>query len=151
GFDGVVGVFYSNEHGSNWWQPLSPSQWNALMAGNDPSSLLYAPDNNVYSETGGIDQRQTAEFGELTYHFTDSLSLTGGLRHYDMSGDVHKVQSGWFMGLNVPGVVVRHRDFSGARGFVYKGNLSYQLTPNHLLYAQYAEGFRPGGNGSGGT
>jgi outer membrane receptor protein involved in Fe transport len=33
---------------------------------------------------------------------------------------------------------------AASQGFVYKGNLSYKLTPDHLLYAQYSEGFRPG-------
>src|SRR5262249_4827026 len=109
GFDAVVGVFYSDDRRSNGWPPWAPPQYNALVAGNDPSSLLYAPDNNLFSETGGGHGRQTAEFGELTYHFTDALSLTGGLRHYDVSDDYHKFQDGWFIGLNVPGVSNRSK------------------------------------------
>jgi iron complex outermembrane recepter protein len=30
-------------------------------------------------------------------------------------------------------------------GFLFKGNLTYKIDPNSLLYATYSEGFRPGG------
>jgi iron complex outermembrane recepter protein len=30
-------------------------------------------------------------------------------------------------------------------GFIFKGNLTYKITPTSLVYATYSEGFRPGG------
>ena len=53
-------------------------------------------------------------------------------------------QNGLLVGGNVPGVVSFTDLSSRAKGNVYKGNLSYKLTPDHLLYAQFSEGFRPG-------
>lgn len=145
GFDAVVGVFYSKDHDwLTWYQP-APQNYNSVVAGNDPTNLLYVPNNNFYTASGpGTHQEQTAEFGELTYHFTDSLSLTGGLRHYNVSNDSESLSTGWYIGLNDPSVTQSSATSSRTAGYVYKGNLSYKITPDHLLYLQYAEGFRPG-------
>ena len=145
GFDGVLGVYYSDAH-----DPTSyvyyPANYNELVTGNDPTNPAYAPDGgNVYTAWGpGYSERQVAVFGELTYHFTDALSLTGGMRHYDVSNHTQLYQSGLLIGGNVPGVVSFTDLSSSAKGNVFKGNLSYKITPDHLLYAQYSEGFRPG-------
>src|SRR5262249_15595074 len=79
GFDGLIGVYYKKDHTPNqfFW---NPPDYNAVVAGNDPTNPLYAPDNNLFSSWGADHHRETSVFGELTYHFTDSLSLTGGMR-----------------------------------------------------------------------
>jgi iron complex outermembrane recepter protein len=144
-FDGVLGVYYSDAHSPTSYVYYPPN-YNALVTGNDPTNPAYAPDGgNVYTAWGpGYSERQIAEFGELTYHFTDALSLTGGIRHYDVSNSTQLYQSGLLIGGNVPGVVSFTDNPSQAQGNVYKGNLSYKITPDHLVYAQYSEGFRPG-------
>jgi outer membrane receptor protein involved in Fe transport len=150
GFDGVLGVYYSEAHDPTSYV-YKPPQYNELVTGNDPTNPAYAPDGgNVYTQWGpGYSERQIAEFGELTYHFTDALTLTGGIRHYDISNRTQLYQSGLLIGGNVPGVVSFTDTPSNATGNVYKGNLSYKITPDHLVYAQYSEGFRPGfGNGA---
>jgi outer membrane receptor protein involved in Fe transport len=53
-------------------------------------------------------------------------------------------QSGLLIGGNVPGVILNTDTSSSAQGNVYKGNLSYKITPDDLVYVQYSEGFRPG-------
>jgi iron complex outermembrane receptor protein len=144
GFDAILGAFYSGETQPQqfYW---SPPQYNAAVAGNDPSNPLYAPDNNILTAWGPGDyEHHTAEFGELTYHIADSLRLTGGFRHYNVTNGEDISTSGWFVGGNQPGVVSEAISTGHSQGWVYKGNLSYQLTPDHLLYAQYSEGFRPG-------
>jgi len=144
GFDFIVGAYYSKMRQRNTFD-WSPPEYNDVVAGNDPSSVLYAPDNNILTAWGpGEMERQIAGFGEVTYHVTDSLSVTGGVRHYDVSRDENLFTSGWFIGGNEPGIVDQALTSSESRGFVYKGNVSYQLTPDHLLYAQYSEGFRRG-------
>jgi len=144
GFDGVVGAYYSQAHDPPSF-PYYPANYNALVTGNNPANPAYAPDGNVYTQWGpGYHERQLAEFGELTYHFTDALSLTGGMRHYDVATRSQINQNGLLVGGNVPDVTVSTDQSSRAEGNVYKGNLSYKLTPDHLLYAQFSEGFRPG-------
>jgi outer membrane receptor protein involved in Fe transport len=144
GFDAIVGAYYSRVHQASTFD-WSPPEYNAAVAGNDPSSPLYAPDNNILTAWGPpAKERQVAEFGELTYHFSDSLRLTGGLRHYDVTTSEDLFTSGWFIGGNVPGVVSEAASSADSSGFVYKGNLSYDVTPDHMVYVQYSEGFRRG-------
>ncbi len=148
GFDAVLGVFYSQNHSPQTYSYFPPN-YNQLVAGNDPTNAAFAPDGNVYTAAGpGYSERQIAEFGELTYHFTDALGLTGGIRHYDVSNRFQLFQSGLLIGGNVPGASTFTDNSSRAEGNVFKGNLSYKITSEHLVYAQYSEGFRPGfGNG----
>jgi len=144
GFDAIIGAFYSGETQPQQFH-WSPPQYNAAVAGNDPANPLYAPNNNILTAWGPGDyEHHTAEFGELTYHIADSLRLTGGFRHYNVTNGEDIYTSGWFVGGNQPGVVSDAVSSGHSQGWVYKGNLSYQLTSDHLLYAQYSEGFRPG-------
>ncbi len=140
GFDGVVGAYFSEAH-SPLNYPYYPANYNSLVTGNNPADPAYALNGNVYTQWGpGYHERQLAEFGELTYHFTDKLSLTGGMRHYDVANHSLVYQDGLLVG-NVLDVT----DLSSrAEGNVYKGNLSYKLSPDDLVYVQFSEGFRPG-------
>jgi iron complex outermembrane recepter protein len=143
GFDVVVGGFYSNggqaEH-FNW----SPPQYNAIEADNDPTNPLYAPGNNVFGDTEYAFERQTAEFGELTYQPIPALRATLGLRHFEVTNGGTLVENGLFAG----NTTVVSPVTAVSVGTVHKANLKYNLTPEHLVYAQYSEGFRPGfGNG----
>jgi iron complex outermembrane recepter protein len=143
GFDAIGGIFCSSSRqtGSFNW---SPPEYNAVVAGNDPANPLYAPGNDIFGDSVGGFERQTAEFGELTYHVTEALRATAGLRHFKVSNGSTLIQHGLFVG----NVTSESPVSASAEGTVYKGNLSYNLTPDHLLYAQYSEGFRPGfGNG----
>ena len=142
GFDVVLGVFYSRSHGSLWFNWPTP-QYNSLVAGNDPANPVYAPDNNLFGAGVRTAQRQTAEFGEITYHLTDALSATAGLRHFETASSTDSWQAGLLgTGSDIPS----YTSTSGpSNGTIYKGNISYKVTPNHLVYAQYSEGFRPGG------
>jgi outer membrane receptor protein involved in Fe transport len=144
GFDGVVGGYFADAHDPRSYNQIY-SQYNPDVVGNNPANPAYAPDGNLYSAWGpGFKERQIAAFGELTYHFTDALTLTGGVRHYDVSNEFELYQSGLFIGGNVPGVTTFTDQGSRAEGNVYKGNLSYKITPDHMVYAQFSEGFRPG-------
>jgi outer membrane receptor protein involved in Fe transport len=130
GFDGVMGVYYTKYHTPTGFPWVVP---------NNPFGL-----DNLYTVHSEGDGREVSEFGELTYHLTDRLSLTGGLRHYDVKGDASSAVSGLF-GSGSDAVVEIPTVPQKSTGFVYKGNLSYKLTPDHLLYALYSEGLRPGG------
>jgi iron complex outermembrane recepter protein len=88
--------------------------------------------------------KQKAVFGEISYDATDKLNLTVGLRYFDydktISGQT-TVPNALIGAAIVPLTTVTAPE----TGWVSKFNASYKFTPNHMLYLEAAQGFRPGG------
>jgi iron complex outermembrane receptor protein len=98
-----------------------------------------------------------AAFGQATWHVTDKWNLTGGLRYTydDKSGRFIQVASG---GVPLTGPLAPYASLRAKLGastaFAIKNtkgdlsgqaNVSYQVTPNILAYANYARGYKSGG------
>ncbi len=107
-----------------------------------------------------------AVFGELSFDITEKLTATGGLRYYEFDNQL----DGFFgygagfagngeqdcidRGLTEPyrgapcnriGKSTKDDDFLG------KVNLTYKITGDHMVYATWSEGYRPGGINRRGT
>ncbi|MCH9017895.1 MAG: TonB-dependent receptor, partial [Chloroflexi bacterium] len=116
--EGVPGAYYISIYDGDplpreWWSAAWKSEW-----------------------------EQLAGFGELTYAFTDQLSVTFGARMFD--SELSSPGGGWagyFYDSKAGG--------SGSSGStddtLYKFNLTYRVTDDFMSYFTYAEGFRPGG------
>ncbi|MFT3978352.1 MAG: TonB-dependent receptor [Sphingomonas bacterium] len=90
------------------------------------------------------DERQTAIFGELTLHPTTKFSLTAGLRHFDYK----KIVAGQVLISNyiTQSYVGPYNSVdASAKGWVSKFSANYQFTPDFMVFASAAKGFRPGG------
>ena len=74
-----------------------------------------------------------ALFGQATYHITDTLNFTGGLRYTEDQKQL-RVFTNSLGQLN--------RDFSKLN---YAGTLSWQATPEVMAYARIATGYKAGG------
>lgn len=105
---------------------------------------------------------QKGLFGEVTYDVTETLSLTAGARWHDV--DVRLKGSANSSFFNFGGEDVNafgtnlDTQFDGtqvingvpvpkgaeAKGWVFKGNVSWRPNDNTLIYFTYSEGFRPG-------
>jgi outer membrane receptor protein involved in Fe transport len=98
------------------------------------------PNCDIYYNQNTSHDRQLAEFGEVTYSFTDQWKVTAGGRFASMSFDL----SHYGNGLENSGLGT----FSGSyheNAFTPKLGVSFQMDQNNLFYATYAKGFRPGG------
>jgi len=109
----------------------------------------------ITSSYGKIDTKSLGFYGQATYHATDKLSVTGGIR---WSRDKRGLISFNETGLVDPAssTVVAHlcsfpvqgcpfgrsADFSGV---AYTFSLDYQINNDVLVYARTAKGFRSGG------
>lgn len=82
--------------------------------------------------------KQTAAFGEVTWQIVDGLALTGGVRRYDFDRRIRIGLSGPLFGESVTDTQ------TDASGNNYRGNLSYKINPNTMVYASWAQGFRLG-------
>jgi len=88
--------------------------------------------------------KQTAGFGELSWDATSRLNLTAGTRYYRYTKDI--VGQTPLGSLLVGAVVTPPTPVSSDEdGFVSKLNASFKISDDVMVYAQAAEGFRPGG------
>lgn len=107
--------------------------------------------------------RDYAAFGEATWDITSNWSLLAGLRHFKYDNSLEGFRGyginnplGAASGLGEAGVCDFTVQFQGApclsfdkstsgTGNTPKFTLTYKFDANHLIYATYAKGFRPGG------
>jgi iron complex outermembrane receptor protein len=125
----IVGAFYWDELQSSYQTLLAP-----------PTSVRFGyPDIDSYSR---------ALFGQATWHITDKLRLTGGLRY---TAD-QKKQNGTTEVRNPAGILLsRITNFANTEWEATNWKLSaeYQLAERSLIYATAATGYKAGGNYDG--
>jgi outer membrane receptor protein involved in Fe transport len=106
-----------------------------------PNPGFYA---NIYEN---IQDVESAVFGDITYQLSDNWSLSGGLRVTHITTDFEQTNYGPNGYTLTPSLV---------NGTLVKGEISdspitpklslqYQFTPNQIVYATAAKGFRAGG------
>ncbi|QSX33497.1 TonB-dependent receptor [Shewanella avicenniae] len=90
------------------------------------------------------DYEQKAVFGETTYHATEKLDVTVGLRWFDYQKTVTgETTDAWEL-INAFTRPKTSVEFSES-DWLFKGNVSYSMTDDMMFYATAAQGFRPGG------
>jgi iron complex outermembrane receptor protein len=135
----VGGLFFSNLHSS--WIDTNQSPAYAVLstggAGTNPSGIVYNSDNPYTL-------KQSAAFGDVTYRFNPSLSLTAGLRYYrfDSKLDYFQTGIGTATGTDIP---TAGANGTSATGVNPKVTLSYTPTGDFTLYGNLSRGYRPGG------
>jgi iron complex outermembrane receptor protein len=129
--DWVAGVFYSNNT-SEFPQVFDFSQ--------APSTNGVTTGASFFTSEQEYSTRQIAAFGELTLNVTDALSITGGLRAFDV--DQRNVLTG--SGILNGGSTISQQEASSA-STIQKYLVKYQATPDNMIYAQAGQGYRNGG------
>jgi iron complex outermembrane receptor protein len=141
-FQWILGYFYQDLY-SEWdeWA-IAPQAGPAMVAIGLPSTT------NLYVDVQPQTIVQNAEFGEASWNFTPDLKATVGLRHYHYSLSQSNMEYGVFTvngGLGNPSLPYLTGDSNTASGTDPKFDLSWKATPETLLYATIAKGFRLGG------
>jgi len=96
-----------------------------------PANLTYGNDSRVLSKSYSL-------FGQATYHLTSRLRLTAGAR---FNKDAYVENSFNFSAFGKS--MVDHSTHS--RVATYRAEGDIDLTPDNLLYASVARGYKPGG------
>ena len=111
---------------------------------------------------GMIDNKSVGVYGQATWHITDQLSFTGGLRYSDDKKGLENRNNNFNRTtgetscsvIAIPAFIVgevvgpvqcalsRRDSFSGVS---YTAGLDYKLSEDVLIYAKTAKGFRSGG------
>lgn len=117
-----------------------------LLTANPLTGQLnpFVPENIYYDRTINDHLKQKALFAELSYKFFDKLTATVGSRWYEYDKTVGGVvEQGQIHYASVPSAYTEAQ--TTENGFVHKFNLSYEFNRDLMIYAQAAQGFRPGG------
>jgi iron complex outermembrane receptor protein len=96
----------------------------------------------TYTETSDI--LQTTEFANINFDITSKLNVEAGVVHFHDDETYDTPILGFAYAPNAPS------DFtSTSRKWDSKLGVSYKLTDQDMLYADWGQGFRPGGSNSG--
>jgi len=128
----LAGIFYSD-------------YYDTFITGSNPpgviaQSNIYGTDG-LYYVTEPFHVRQEAIFGHGTYNFTDTLKLEAGLRYFAYQSDFESNAVGYLYGGSVPEISTAPASSNGLNPMF---NLSDQITPDLMIYASAAKGFREG-------
>jgi len=137
----VTGLYYSDFY-SLWNFNGTTPNYAAFM---DLGTLAPATTPNWFDSYSPTTLKQYAGFGDATYALTDELDVDVGARvnHYDYR--FSSCISGWGSGNGAATPSCSGRIALASTSFNPKLNLSYKFSPDLMMYATVASGFRPGG------
>ena len=146
----VAGLFYQRQSHS--------IEQNYIIDNIADAITVPGTDSNIWLTQQLRVDRDYALFGELAWDILPQLTLTGGVRvyHYDnslrgffgysdgFSGSTGV--AGCFAPASVPQSPCTNLDKQTSdTDFIHRLNLTWRITDDHLLYATWSRGFRPGG------
>jgi iron complex outermembrane recepter protein len=139
----VVGGFYSDFHGrlpfDAYYPPATVPNLDTTLGGqNNPT---YA--NLIFASDYKSDIQEPAAFGEISYEVIPALKLTAGLRWYQVKTTLNGYEEGLATGGG-PAIVTPPLETKES-GTNPKFEADYHITPEQMVYANVAKGFRPGG------
>jgi iron complex outermembrane receptor protein len=138
--DWLGGAFFQHA-GRHYGQDLPTPGYDAFSArlGYPVSTALSAPADTPFYSDLHYNFRQYAFFGEGTWHVTDHLSGTAGLRYYNYSESRTQLFGGLF------GCCSTNEGTVSSNGVSPRVILSYKETEDLQFNAQASRGFRLGG------
>ncbi|MGH8204433.1 MAG: TonB-dependent receptor, partial [Steroidobacteraceae bacterium] len=146
----LAGAFYSRESGHTEFDSFvrdyqdTPAfayfnYYEQSLTGNP-----LAPTERWFLGVYDPELEQTAVFGEVGFDVTENFTITAGGRWFDYKRRFvqHQESPEGFSGATVLNADER----SNEDGTVFKLNLQYSFSDDHMMYATYSEGFRVGGS-----
>jgi len=138
-FNWVLGGFYNRQKYHNDYAEHTPGLSDFYGVPNNPDDLEYVS----YTKSKVVEK---AVFGEVTWHVTPKLQVTGGGRYFKYTSDVQGALVLPLLGDPLSPYDLKPSGGKSSKdGWVWKGNASYNFTPNFMTYATYSKGYRIGG------
>ncbi len=146
----TVGLFYAqNEQRST--EEIRDPQLPALtqfLWGEDMITawgMDLLPNGDDYINDTRAHDRQIAIFGDAAFKITDQLKLEVGLRYAWTHFDFNNLNNGAQDLLDSGGLPSLSSGSKDETPFTPKVGLTYQITPDDMVYATYSQGYRIGG------
>jgi iron complex outermembrane recepter protein len=96
----------------------------------------------TYSETSDV--LETTEFTDINFDVTSKLNVEAGVSHFHDNESYDTPVLGFAYSPNSPSYFT-----STSHKWDGKAGVSYRITPRAMVYADWSQGFRPGGSNSG--
>jgi outer membrane receptor protein involved in Fe transport len=138
-FDYTLGFYYENESREDDWLLYTPGSVQQSQA-SGCNCIFLGPGDLSGNVDAHMHFTDAAAYGELTWHLTDRLSLTGGARFFWDTFSRSMTYAGY-----VFGVLVSDTSATSYHHQIFKANLSYEYLPRQQVYATFSQGFRRGG------
>ncbi len=142
----VAGGYYSDFHGrlptAAYYPGATAPGLDATLTGGTGEVTPGYP-NLIFAQDFHTEIKEPAAFGEVSYQPIEPLKLTAGLRWYQVKTSA----SGYELGAATGGgpAIVSPPATATENGTNPKFEADYHLTPDDMIYASAAKGFRPGG------
>jgi outer membrane receptor protein involved in Fe transport len=134
--DWVTGIFFTGEDATAGQTGL------ALTPGTNEPDPVFNP-LIVTDEPSHF--REVAAFGNATYHFGPAWDFSAGLRWSRNEQSVQESAYGSLFGVPASDPAVTPYPDVKQDKTTWSVSSGYHLTPDHMLYARIATGYRPGG------
>lgn len=120
---------------------------------NPNQAFPIPPTTNWYWATYDSTLEQMAIFGEMNFDFTENFTITVGGRWYRVEEDretrIGSLMVGDFPNIATDLVFNDSTAKSIETGFLPKASIEWRMTPDHMTYFTFSEGFRSGGGNTG--
>jgi len=149
----TTGIFYQEQTNHNVNNYSVPGVSTANLS--EYLNVVNVYGDDLFLTNAYITDRDYAIYAQGSYDITSHLTLTGGLRGFiytntlvGFSGYPFYVPPGF--NCTFPLATLDSCNFNNKRshdsGETHKVNLTWQVDTDHMVYATYSTGFRPGGN-----
>jgi outer membrane receptor protein involved in Fe transport len=157
-FDWLAGVFYLDQEKQAYSDSFNPgmNNWSQACARtNDPICAGFWPylfaagvplSENDFEYERNETFEELAVYGEVTWHLSQKLRVTGGLRWFDNESVADGVMG--FPLLEGDSSPVVQANVDEDSGVLLKVNASYDLSETAMVYGTISEGYRRGGANS---
>jgi iron complex outermembrane recepter protein len=138
--DWIVGAFFLNAKEKVGYDqysatPAQPYVQNQLGASAE-TGVFPQPDDLYFQSASRLTRQSYSFYGQATYHFTDALRFTGGMRY------THDADSTEIANYFTANPLLIHQSVNVVTG---RAEVDYDLTPAIMVYASFSTGFKPGG------
>jgi outer membrane receptor protein involved in Fe transport len=145
-FDWVAGLYYLDQSGDSYQRTyvLGFQPWrDASGWAND----FYGPSNDTFIWTYDKKFKDIAAFGEVTFHATDAVDITLGARYFDNKNTVasQTLLPIWIGSIYDFGEAPLIQSEEKDSDTLFKGNISWRINDQQMLYGTVSEGYRRGG------
>ncbi|MFA7263449.1 MAG: TonB-dependent receptor [Caulobacter sp.] len=141
-FDYVVGLYFNDDTLAATQESYLRGfkRWWDIWSGFPPA----VSGDQDFAYRRHEDFTEKAVYGELTWHASDSLALTGGVRWFENEAvNTTFIDVPLYTSLSQP---VTARFTSSESKALFKGNLAWTFSEDGLFYATVSQGYRRGGS-----